>query len=102
MIIKHKHGKLIAHSLGDGAWYIDNITVDPEHRREGTGTWLMQTAIERINARPIYLYATDELGTDLRALKRFYRQFGFKPVPKSIQRQLDYFPLIINMSLGLD
>ena len=94
MRIKHEYGDLYYHS-DNGKWYIDSIFVDEWHRNEGVGTWLMNVAIRRCG-RPVLLFATNELGGDLKRLKKFYKRFGFEPVK---QRKDDAFPYKYNMML---
>ena len=95
MRIKHEFGDLYYQHI-DGRWYIDSIMVDQWHRNQGVGTWLMNVAIRRCG-RPVLLLATNELGGDLKRLKRFYRRFGFVPVTKA--NRLDTFPYNYNMIL---
>lgn len=94
MVIRHEFGELYYRQI-DGRWYIDSIFVDQNHRNEGIGTWLMNVAIRRCG-RPIFLFATNELGGDLRKLKKFYKGFGFMPIR---QNRSDTFPYKYNMIL---
>lgn len=38
----------------------------------------MRKALEKCG-HPVYLFATPELGGDLKRLKKFYNRFGFEP-----------------------
>ena len=94
MRIKHEYGELYYARI-DGRWYIESIFVNQEHRNEGIGSWLMNIAIRRCG-RPVMLFATNELGGDLKRLKKFYRRFGFESVK---QGKADTFPYKYNMIL---
>lgn len=94
MRLKHEYGELYCHKE-KGWWYIDSIFVNPSHRNEGVGTWLMKVALARCG-RPIVLFATPELGSTLKRLKGFYKRFGFEPVR---QTKGDWFPYKYNMIL---
>ena len=94
MRIKHEFGELYYRSV-DGRWYIDSIFVNQEHRNEGIGSWLMNVAL-RSCGRPILLFATNELGGDMKRLKKFYKSFGFEPIR---QGRYDTFPYKFNMIL---
>ena len=94
MILKHEYGELSYRKI-DGRWYIESVFVNPYHRNEGVGTWLMNVAIRRCG-RPILLFATNELGSDIKRLKKFYERFGFEPVK---QKRYDAFPYNYNMIL---
>ena len=94
MVIKHEYGELY-YSKVDGRWYIDSIFVDQWHRNEGVGSWLMNVALRRCG-RPVFLYATNELGGNINGLKRFYKRFGFEQIR---QHKSDTFPHKYNMML---
>ena len=46
--------------------------------------------------RPIFLFATPELGADLKRLKKFYQRFGFVPFKDT---HGDLYPYRFNMIL---
>ena len=94
MRLKHEFGELYYQKV-DGRWFIESIFVNPAHRNEGVGTWLMNVAVRRCG-RPVFLFATNELGSDLKRLKKFYGRFGFEPIK---QRKDDTFPYKYNMIL---
>lgn len=94
MVIKHEGGTLYCQKIS-GCWFIESIVVDPALRENGIGTALMQDALDRIG-RPVLLFATSELGGDMKRLKKFYKGFGFKPIK---QRKYDTFPYNYNMIL---
>ena len=93
MKLKRKHGELNCHKE-KGWWYIDYLYVEPEHRHNGIGTVLMNTALEKIG-RPVFLCACPEPGYELKLLK-FYKKFGFEKIR---QRKSDPFPCRVNMAL---
>ena len=94
MVLKHEYGELYYHKI-DGKWYIESIYVNPKHRNEGVGSWLMNVAIRRCG-RPILLYATNEMGSNLKRLKGFYERFGFESVK---QPRHNTYPYKYNMIL---
>jgi ribosomal protein S18 acetylase RimI-like enzyme len=66
-----------------GEWfYLTNVWVHHEYRKQGLGTQVMQAAIDVYNDRPIYLnvvpYTNRPL--DINRLCEWYGKFGFKPV----------------------
>ena len=94
MVIKHEYGELYYREI-DGRYYIESILVHPAHRNNGVGTWLMRVAVRRCG-RPVLLYATNEMGSNLKRLKKFYGRFGFEPVKPT---RGDGFPYNYNMIL---
>lgn len=92
MRLKHEYGELYCHKEKEW-WYIDSIFVNPTYRNKGVGTWLMKVALARCG-RPVVLFATPELGSNLKRLKKFYGRFGFEPIR---QRKDDNFPYKYNM-----
>ena len=93
-VIRHEYGELFYRKI-DTRYYIESVFVNPAHRNEGVGTWLMNVALARCG-RPVLLFATNELGSNLKRLKGFYRRFGFEP----IRYRKDDFPYKYNMILG--
>lgn len=93
MVIRHEYGELYYQRI-NGKTYIESIYVHPKHREKGVGTWLMRTCLSRCNC-PVYLFATNELGGDIKRLKRFYRRFGFR----AAKPDRDAFPYNYNMVL---
>lgn len=94
MKIKHEFGELYYQKV-DGRYFIDSIFVNQDHRNEGIGSWLMTVALRRCG-RPVFLFATNELGGDIKRLRKFYRRFGFESVKQNKQ---DTFPYKYNMIL---
>ena len=94
MVIKHEYGELYYQRL-DGFWYIESIYVNPAQRNNGVGSRLMEVALSRCG-RPILLFATNEMGSNLKRLKKFYERFGFESIK---QARFDTFPYKYNMIL---
>lgn len=94
MVIKREGGALYFQKV-NGCWFIESVYVNPSLRGHGIGTALMQDALDRIG-RPVLIFATSELGGDMKRLRKFYKDFGFKPIR---QRKYDTFPYNYNMIL---
>ncbi len=95
VVIQRNHGKLYMEKLHGFGWMLTSIMVDENYRGQGIGSAMLHEALEKCG-RPVYLFATNELGGDLRRLKKFYRRFGF--VPHKNPKQ-DMFPYRYNMIL---
>ena len=75
--------------------YLHIIMVEPEYRGKGIATRLMNKVIEQ-SAKPIYLLASSEYGSDFQRLTEFYSRFGFVKVK---QKKRDGHPYNFNMVL---
>lgn len=95
MKIERAHGKLYMEKVPGCGWVLTSILVDQEYRGQGVGSAMLQEALKKCG-RPVYLFATNELGGDLKRLKKFYKRFGFIAY-KGDGR--DLFPYRFNMIL---
>lgn len=93
MVIKKAHGVLHMEKVPGCGWALHSILVDDGYRGQGIGSSMLREALSRCG-RPVYLFATNELGGDLKRLRKFYRRFGFVPYKKN-----DMFPYRFNMIL---
>lgn len=96
MVIKRQHGRLYLEKLNGVGWMLTSILEDEDYRGQGIGSEMLQEALKKCG-RPVYLFATNELGGDLKRLRKFYRRYGFEPYRKS---EPDMFPYRVNMWLA--
>lgn len=95
MKIEKDHARLYMEKVPGCGWVLHSILVDEGYRGKGIGTKLLQEALNKCG-RPVYLFATRELGGDLKRLRKFYGRFGFEPYKQGKQ---DTFPYRFNMIL---
>ena len=95
MMIEESHGKLFMEKLPGSGWYITSIFVEEGYRNQGIGSRLLDKALKNCG-RPVFLFASPELGGNLRRLKKFYGRYGFEPYKS---RRDDPYPYRINMAL---
>ena len=74
--IKLSHGSAKICKMPGVGCYLMSIFVEEDYRNKGTGTLLMEKALQQCG-RPLYLLVTDELGGNVERLTQFYRRFGF-------------------------
>ncbi|MFW6144278.1 MAG: ribosomal protein S18-alanine N-acetyltransferase [Candidatus Natronoplasma sp.] len=72
-------GEVVGYVIGevrDGEGWIISVAVDPDFRRDGVGTELMQAVMERMDVSDYFL--TVRVGN--RGAMEFYSELGFEPV----------------------
>ena len=92
-VIQKPHGKLFMEKVPGFGWVLSSIVVEAGYRNQGIGSAIMREALEKCG-RPVFLFATPELGGELKRLKRFYKRFGFEPCREN---KKDLFPYRYNM-----
>ena len=66
-------GGIIAMPTRDGEWYIDSLFVDPEYRKKGVASLLMERVLAIAGNHAVFL----DVKTDRSFLLDFYGRFGF-------------------------
>jgi len=100
MEFKTKSASVMYRDKGNGRLYVDNVFVFPEHRQKGQGKKVVKDFISKAKKdgyKVIYLNASNEMGSNLKRLKGFYKNLGFTYGKKKIQGFND-----INFSLKLN
>jgi GNAT superfamily N-acetyltransferase len=69
---------LVSHQPGEPHWYLEVLSIDPPHQRQGHGTTLLAPVLERADAdgTPAYLETNRESNLP------YYRRFGFELTEK--------------------
>jgi ribosomal protein S18 acetylase RimI-like enzyme len=67
-----------SHKPGEPHWYLEVLSIDPDHQRKGHGTTLITPALERADADGVPAY----LETNRESNLPYYRRFGFELTEK--------------------
>ena len=75
-MIRSSIGKLLYDTLGDVV-VLDLIYVNPEFRGQGYGDKLLSQFIDSFGDKTISIAVSDEFGSDINKLVKWYEKFGF-------------------------
>lgn len=98
-VIPHTNVKVLDY---ENYVYLYSILVEEQERGKGHGTKALKEVIAYANAKkkPLLLFATHELGSDVDRLKEWYQTFGFYEEWNVIHTDYNYnMRLDVNKSL---
>ncbi len=91
-VLEEAEGRLLGYAIlavGAGEGHVLNLCIDPEHRRQGHGSYLLRRIIQsarRLGAGTLYL----EVRPSNKAALRLYERLGFREVG----RRKGYYPAL--------
>lgn len=77
-----EHVKHVSVTEYDNYIYIESLVIEDRYRGKGLGTKVIKSVIEYAcrQKKPLYGYASKELGGDLEKLKKWYKKLGFNEI----------------------